>query len=126
MTFRECINLLKGANIPNPEYDARELFIKFAPLSRGAAILDSTVSDSAALISAVERRCAREPLQYIIGEVGFYRELYSVSPDCLIPRADTEILVDFAVKNLGAGARFLDLCTGSGCIAISTLKNTRD
>jgi release factor glutamine methyltransferase len=42
----------------------------------------------------------------------------------LIPRADTETLVDFAVKNLPEGALFLDLCTGSGCVAISTLKNT--
>jgi release factor glutamine methyltransferase len=47
-----------------------------------------------------------------------------VSPDCLIPRQDTEILVDFAVHNIPAGKRFIDLCTGSGCIAVSTLKNT--
>ena len=116
MTFRECINLLKGANIPNPEYDARELFINFAPLSRGAAILDSTESDSAALVSAVERRCAREPLQYIIGEVGFYRELYSVSPDCLIPRADTEILVDFAVKISGRAQDFLTFAPAAAAL----------
>ena len=65
-------------------------------------------------------------LQYIIGNVGFYREEYLVTPDCLIPRADTEILVDYAVKHLPVGARFADLCTGSGCVAISTLKNTKN
>jgi release factor glutamine methyltransferase len=49
-----------------------------------------------------------------------------VSRDCLIPRSDTELLVDFAVKNLPSGARFIDLCTGSGCIALSVLNNTAD
>ena len=46
--------------------------------------------------------------------------------NCLIPRSDTEILVDYAVKNIPSGARFLDLCTGSGCVGISTLKNTTE
>ena len=49
-----------------------------------------------------------------------------MSRDCLIPRSDTEVLVDFAVKNLPDGARFIDLCTGSGCIALSVLNNTTD
>lgn len=124
MTFRECIELLRAAGIENPEYDARELFIKFAGCKRNEKIGNDTASDSQLLLAAVEERCKRQPLQYIIGEVGFYRELYAVSPDCLIPRQDTETLVDFAVKNLSCGARFLDLCTGSGCIAISVLKNT--
>ena len=70
------------------------------------------------------RREKREPLQYIIGETAFYKELYRVTPDCLIPRQDTELLVEYAVNNIPEGESFLDLCTGSGCIAISTLKNT--
>lgn len=124
MTFRECIELLRDAGIESPEYDARELFIKFAGCKRSEKISNDTASDSQLLLAAVEQRCERQPLQYIIGEVGFYRELYTVSPDCLIPRQDTEALVDFAVKNIADGARILDLCTGSGCIAISVLKNT--
>jgi release factor glutamine methyltransferase len=44
----------------------------------------------------------------------------------LIPRADTEHLVDFAVRNIPSGELFIDLCTGSGCVAISTLKNTKN
>ena len=71
------------------------------------------------------RRAKREPLQYILGEADFYRETYKVTPDTLIPREDTEILVDYAVKNLPTGARFIDLCTGSGCIALSVLNNTK-
>ena len=125
ITLKEAIKRLEEAGIPYPEYDARELFRAFAnplntPLTQNAA------SDSDELLRAIERRASREPLQYIVGSVGFYREEYKVTPDCLIPRSDTEILVDYAVKNTPAGERFADLCSGSGCIGISTLKNTRD
>jgi replicative DNA helicase len=83
-------------------------------------------SDSPRLTRAVERRAKREPLQYIIGTAYFYGEKYKVTPDCLIPRFDTETLVDYAVKNLPSGAVFMDLCTGSGCVAISVLSHTKD
>jgi release factor glutamine methyltransferase len=56
-----------------------------------------------------------------LGTWGFWREEYEVSPACLIPRPDTELLVEYAAKHLPPGARFVDLCTGSGCIAISLL-----
>ena len=121
MTLKSAIELLKQAKIDSPEYDARELFKLFIPLPTL-----SSECDDPRLISMLERRADREPLQYIIGEVGFYREVYRVTPDCLIPRSDTEILVDYAVKNIPRGESFLDLCTGSGCVAISTLCNTRD
>ncbi len=74
-----------------------------------------------ALAAAVERRCTGYPLQYLLGQWEFYRETYEVNENCLIPRADTEIVVEKAVSLLPQGARFLDLCTGSGCVAISTL-----
>lgn len=121
MTLKSAIELLKQAKIDSPEYDARELFKLFIPLPTL-----SSECDDPRLISMLQRRADREPLQYIIGEVGFYREVYRVTPDCLIPRSDTEILVDYAVKNIPRGESFLDLCTGSGCVAISTLCNTRD
>ncbi|MBE6680362.1 MAG: peptide chain release factor N(5)-glutamine methyltransferase [Ruminococcaceae bacterium] len=79
-----------------------------------------------ALEEALSRRINREPLQYIIGRWPFYREEYFVSPACLIPRSDTEVLVDYLVKNLKPNAHFLDLCTGSGCIAVSLAKNRPD
>ena len=122
MTLKEAIEILREAGIESADYDARELFRFYRP---GAVMLNSEC-DSPELIRAIERRADHEPLQYIIGEVGFYRESYLVTPDCLIPRPDTEILVDYAVGNLPDGACFLDLCTGSGCVAISTLKNTKD
>lgn len=75
---------------------------------------------------AVHRRCERYPLQYLLGEWDFYRQTYEVGEDCLIPRADTEMLVEKGIALLPQGARFLDLCTGSGCIAVSTLCERTD
>ena len=126
MTLNQAYLLLKESGVDNALHDARELFSHFC----GASTLELTdrsySSDNPELISAIERRAAREPLQYVIGEICFYRETYKVTPDCLIPRSDTEILVDFAVKNIPSGEHFADLCTGRGCIGISVLKNTAD
>ena len=121
MTLKEAIEILKKAGVDSPDYDARELFRAY---SGESLITLNTASDSEELTEAVSRRAAREPLQYILGTVGFYREEYRVTPDCLIPRSDTEILVDYAVKHIPDNERFADLCSGSGCIGISTLKNT--
>ena len=124
MKLTEAITLLSEAGIENARTEARRLFFEICGVEYSALLMTDSESDDPRLISAVRRRCERTPLQYILGEVQFYRESYKVSEDCLIPRSDTEILVDYAVKNLPRGARFLDLCTGSGCVAISTLKNT--
>ena len=126
MTLSEAIRLLDEAGIDSPANDAREIFGEIGGIPPHLLALRDTKCDSPAVLDAVRRRAKGEPLQYIIGRVGFYREEYTVSPDCLIPREDTEILVDLAVKSLPIGGRFIDLCTGSGCIAISTLKNTKE
>ena len=91
-----------------------------------------------ALEEAVKRRACGEPLAYILGYRHFYKECYKVAPGVLIPRADTEIVVESAAKFLGINKmetgdvlnvpeygndltdiRFADLCTGTGCIGIS-------
>jgi len=126
MKLFEAIKLLSDAGVENPAHDARELFKHVGKMRTEELISRDAECNSPELISAIERRCKREPLQYIIGEVEFYRERYRVTPDCLIPRQETELLVDYAVKHLPDGCRFIDLCTGSGCIAISTVKNTKN
>jgi len=86
--------------------------------------------DKAALVSSVLRkRCCGEPLQYILGKTEFMGWEFMVAPGVLIPRPETEILVEAAVKiaprRPGAPAsqlKVLDLGTGSGCIAISLAK----
>ena len=81
---------------------------------------------SAGLVAALKCREKRYPLQYVLGEWQFCTETYSVGPGCLIPRPETEQLVLDAVDALPENAVFLDLCTGSGCIALSVLKRRPD
>ncbi len=96
--------------------------------------------DKKTLAEAVEKRASGMPVAYIIGKQGFYKEEYKVTPDVLIPRADTELLVESALRFLGAldlplgdvsciipsdktltSPRILDLCTGTGCVGISVM-----
>jgi len=81
----------------------------------------------ARLISAISRRIAGEPLQYLTGEQEFYRLAMHVTPSVLIPRPETEILVEkaleLAAKPALSGGRFVDVGTGSGCIAIAVAHN---
>ncbi|MGM9636976.1 MAG: peptide chain release factor N(5)-glutamine methyltransferase [Eubacteriales bacterium] len=66
------------------------------------------------------------PLAYLIGEWYFWRYTFKITPDCLIPRPDTERVVEAALDNLPENGRFADLCTGSGCIGISILGERGD
>jgi release factor glutamine methyltransferase len=77
--------------------------------------------DSEALTLAVEKRCRHYPLQYILGKWWLCRCEFFVDENCLVPRPDTETVIEHAVKLLPQNATFADLCTGSGCIAISIL-----
>jgi len=70
-------------------------------------------------LEALEKRSKHIPLQHITGEQEFMGLPFLVSDKVLIPRQDTEILVEEALKYLRPGMRFLDLCTGSGCILLS-------
>lgn len=127
MTYRQLCTIFQDAKIDNAEWDALCLMEHFCSVSPS---LLRTAPDcnyeNAALQEAINRRLAHEPLQYILGEWEFYRQKYEVTPDCLIPRSDTEVLVETAIRLLPSGAHFADLCTGSGCIAISTLAERPD
>lgn len=127
MTYRRLCAIFQDAKIEDAEWDALCLMEHFCAVSPSLlrAAPDRNYENEA-LESAVRRRLSHEPLQYILGEWEFYRQTYEVTSDCLIPRADTEILVEKAIRLLPIGARFADLCTGSGCIAISTLAERPD
>ena len=75
-----------------------------------------------------QRRLAGEPLAHIIGEWDFYSLTFTLTPDVLIPRADTETLVDagLAFFSRRERGRILDLCCGSGCVGIALLCNLPD
>ena len=82
---------------------------------------DAPLADSAALLELLSRRAAGEPLAYLIGEREFHGLLLHVTPDVLVPRPDTETLVDWALELLGVidTPTAIDLGTGSGAIALA-------
>ena len=123
MKLSEAIRLLSDAGIEEARAEARIIFSRLGGISEHELLFDPE-SNCGEVSSAVHERCRRIPLSYIFGEADFYRETYKVSPACLIPRPETELLVDYALKNIPSGARFADICTGSGCIAVSVLKNS--
>lgn len=92
---------------------------------RDLALLKEKFSEQA-LEKAVELVRSGEPLAYVLGEWYFYGLTFKLNKACLIPRPDTEHVVEAAINTVKKGGRFIDLCTGSGCIAISVLKNRPD
>lgn len=127
MRFDEICAILKNAGIENAGQEAALLLEKFCGVSQSAVpLLKNEDFNDPNLLAAVEKRWRRYPLQYILGEWYFYNEKYLVSEHCLIPRSDTEILVETAIKNLPPQSVFADLCTGSGCVAISVLAACKD
>lgn len=126
-SYRTLTDALSRAGIDEPAYEASLLLERFAGVTYAALMTDrDRLYDTTALEAAVTRRLTREPLQYILGEWEFYGCTFTVTPDCLIPRPDTEILVEAAIRALPKGARIADLCTGSGCIAVATLVHRPD
>lgn len=75
--------------------------------------------DAELLENMISRRTKGEPAEYILGETVFFDMRIRLSPDCLIPRADTEFVCEKALSLMPENARVADLCTGSGCIAIA-------
>ena len=127
MTFAKLKALFAEHGIPDPATDAALLLRHFFGVSHAALLAEPARDyESDALCDAITRRLTREPLQHILGRAFFFDEEYEVSGDCLIPRADTELLVEYAITHLPKGATFADLCTGSGCIALSVLAHRPD
>ena len=128
MTLREalqfCRQKLQTAGVPDYEYDASAL-LQQATGMNFARILgnpDEELSSDAekTLLEMTEKREQRIPLQQILGETCFYGYMFRTRPGTLIPRDDTECLVEQALSLAPKkNARFLDLCCGSGCIGIS-------
>lgn len=85
-----------------------------------------TDEEFAVLEEKVKRRAEGEPLQYVIGEWDFCRLPMYCGKGCLIPRFETEMLVERAAKVLPRGGRFLELCVGSGCVSAAILKKRSD
>ena len=121
MTYKSICDKLQKSGIENRKIEARILIEEIC-----GEFSEDKDYESPELICAIEKRCAHYPLQYIIGKWWFCRCEFEVNENCLIPRPDTELIVELAKKLLPSGAKFADLCTGSGCIAISILDLRED
>lgn len=129
---------LKRFNIPNAKIDAEYLLSHILKCKRQELYLNPdrqlTNKEINTFKGFIQRRSKREPLQYIIGEEEFRGLVFKVTKDVLIPRPETELLVEEAVKIIvrqrAKGKRqkvnVIDLCTGSGCIAVSIAKEIDD
>lgn len=134
MTVREALragqDVLEQAGIEEAAVDAWLLMEYASGLTRARYYMepDRLLSGQEAdrYAEAVEKRAERIPLQHITGEQEFMGHCFRVNRHVLIPRQDTEVLVECALAELPGKRRILDLCTGSGCIIISLFLGARE
>ncbi len=117
-----------------PEREAREMTLRlcedFLGVNRLVHILDPGFTIPSDRLAGLEDCAARllraEPLQYVVGSADFYGRKFKVSDAVLIPRPETEELVRHSLGAVPRGGRVIDLCTGSGCIAWTIIKERPD
>lgn len=134
MNYRECFEkgkrTLAEAGIEEADLDARLLLEHVCGTSRNDLLAhgDREVfpEQEAGYLTLLEKRARRIPLQYLTGMQDFMGLEFDVNEHVLIPRQDTEILVEEALRELRDGMDILDMCTGSGCILISLLRYSND
>lgn len=134
MTYRELFEYgkkqLEDAGIEEAALDARLLLEYICHTDRNALLVhgDSVRSNLEEQFyrMVIEKRAQRIPLQHITGQQEFMGLTFKVNEHVLIPRQDTEILVEEAMRYLSDGMRILDICTGSGCILLSLLKYSNE
>ena len=127
MKYQDIVDKIRQISPDEYEIEAKILIEHFTKqrISHYLFNKDEDI-DCYELECAIKEREKHVPLQYIIGKWEFYRQTYIVDENCLIPRSDTEILVEKAIEILPSNAHFVDLCTGSGCIAVSILDERKD
>ena len=134
MTYRECYEqgcrTLQAAGIEEAALDARLLLEAVCGTDRNDLLVhgEQPVSPEAEekYLNWIRPRAEHIPLQQLTGEQDFMGLTFSVNEHVLIPRQDTEILVEEVLKELHDGMRVLDMCTGSGCILLSLLHYSND
>lgn len=128
--YNEGANYLTEAGIEEAALDARLLLEYVCGTDRNTLLAHGdrsvTEEDRLRYQELIKQRASRIPLQYLTGTQNFMGLDFLVSEHVLVPRQDTEFLVEEVLKNLHDGMRVLDLCTGSGCILISLLRYTND
>ncbi len=129
--LKEARVILSNAGIENPERDAESALSHCLGIERVILYRDNMgISNemNTQINALLKRRTGREPMQYILGYTEFYGLKIKVGPGVLIPRPETELLAEEAIKTISkckfqnAKCKILDLCTGSGCIALALAK----
>lgn len=117
---------LEKAGIEDAEIDAKELYMFLQKYNKVDLLMhwSDVIGDNQVerYFELVEKRASRTPLQHIVGSQEFMGLKFKVSPQVLIPRLDTEPVVEEALKYLNKASEVLDLCSGSGAIGISIAK----
>ena len=134
MTFREAISFgerqLNDVGIVDAKNDAWLLLTFVCKIDRTFYYVhmdeQMSIEQQAEYENVINKRAEHVPLQYITGEQEFMGTSFHVNESVLIPRQDTETLVEESLKLVRPGMKVLDMCTGSGCILISILKNVVD
>lgn len=128
--YRRGRDALEAAGVPEAELDARLLLEWVCGTDRNDLLAHGDRERSAGEQEEYERliagRKGRIPLQHLTGVQAFMGLEFAVDGHVLVPRQDTEVLVEEALRNLHDGMRILDMCTGSGCILISLLHYSND
>lgn len=125
--LRSARDALAAAGVETPSLDSEVLLCQVIGCGRAGLVArwsdDLTPAQADSFGHAVRRRARREPAAYITGVREFHGLSLHVTPDVLIPRPETELLVDLALDRLPptGSVRILDLCTGSGCVALAIL-----
>jgi release factor glutamine methyltransferase len=118
------------ATLPLDPLENRILLCHALGLARVALITQSeralNQEEATRLDALVQRRLQGEPIAYIVGEREFFGLPFKVAPGVLIPRPDTELIVELAIERLPQGGRLLDMGTGSGAIAVACAHSRRD
>ena len=121
--LKEATQILQNAGVPEARREAGSLLSFVIGRDRTFLIAhaEDEVNDVDQFREVVERRAAGEPLQYITGTQDFFGREFRVTPDVLIPRPETELLVEAALEVNKAATLICDVGAGSGCIALTLL-----
>jgi protein-(glutamine-N5) methyltransferase, release factor-specific len=127
--YTEGKNRLQKAGVQSYEFDARQLLFFVFSIDANQYLLNQSMPFGEeeekkvnSYFEAIQKRSEKIPLQYITGEQNFCGLDFYVNENVLIPRLDTEILVEKILEYEEPGQRVMDMCTGSGCIAITLQK----
>lgn len=125
--LRQGVSRLEECRVPVPRLTA-EVLLSHA-LAREKSFLyahpeyELTSAEEQVWQAHIEARCAGKPTQYITGVQEFFGLEFRVTPDVLIPRPETELLVEEALTRVAPGMRLLDVGAGSGCVAVTIAKH---